>query len=251
VLSGRLWNRDGERSGGEVAATSASTSGGIWASTRFLVWKEGKRSRVSSLAFQRGRGEVWSAVEWDGREPRDLSASMQCTVGMVHGVDGGIPRGWLGGGAVLQKTKVRERCLLVRPERGGAVRPGDVVTADRWCRAAGVSREKGTKRGAGLRQRVTGLGARLQARAQGRRWSVSAKGGRREDAHHVFDALSALRARSSTAERKQTKSRAWLGRIKGGQGRLLARWYGQDHSIKIETCHEHARQEERGKGLGQ
>jgi hypothetical protein len=29
VLSGRLWNRDGERSGGEVAATSASTSGGI------------------------------------------------------------------------------------------------------------------------------------------------------------------------------------------------------------------------------
>jgi hypothetical protein len=43
--------------------TAAAICGMRRASARFLVWKEGKRCRVSSLPFQRGRGEVWSAVE--------------------------------------------------------------------------------------------------------------------------------------------------------------------------------------------
>jgi hypothetical protein len=92
-------------------------------------------------------------------------------------------------------------------------------------------RNKTTRRGDGLRQRVKASEARSLATSRGRGVPVGSQGERQSDARHVFDEVPALRARAIEVGRNSQRKKECLGSLKDDQGRLMARWLGHRSSF--------------------
>jgi hypothetical protein len=77
-----------------------------------------------------------------------------------------------------------------------------------------------------LCQRVCEGGTLCLAKFQARGWSDGSGRECRLDARQVFDVLSAPRACAREGKRNGTKCMACMGRLKGGYGKLVAKWFG-------------------------
>jgi hypothetical protein len=94
------------------------------------------------------------------------------------------------------------------------------------CCPATLGGERGQERDDNTRSGRCAIGSML-AKYHARGWSDGSGRGCRTHARQVLDAGSTLGARSIGVDRDRTKSGACSRRHKGGQRRLVARWFGQ------------------------
>jgi hypothetical protein len=124
-------------------------------------------------------------------------------------------------------------CDCVREGRPGALKKGEAMLCMMWCSRIGgrarrvLTYRRGQQEWERLHQEVCEGGSWSEARGLTRRWAVGLERGCRMQACQVFVESTSIRTRPGEAERKNTKSKSCLGRLKYASGRLVARWLGQ------------------------
>jgi hypothetical protein len=160
---GSLVSTKGTRrtAGRSVAARGTTATRPCFGTANFAVGSNGKtavstRHRKETKTRVRMSTSTRTQRKREEKERRSGSTSTSSFCGgdrrREHAVEretGSPSSGDIRGGVEVSGGKIRGRmeCPCYKKEGGRVARPGDVVTADRWCWAASLAMEEGTRRG--------------------------------------------------------------------------------------------------------